>query len=85
MSLDHAENRGEHLRKEAQIEAKHIVSEARRNADYIVNDALLRAEKLEIKNHNMERNIRVLKRKLRTIIEQQLEVVEEIELLEVDE
>lgn len=84
MALDHAENRGEYLRREAQIEAKNIVSEARRNADYIVNDALLRAEKLEIKNDNIERNIRILKRKLRTIIEQQLEVVEEIELLEVD-
>ena len=33
----------------------------------------------------MEKNIRVLKNKLRTIVEQQLEIVEEIEILEVDD
>ena len=85
MSLDHAENMGTYIRKEAHIEAKQILAEARRNADHIVNDALIRAEKLEIKNNNIERNIRILKKKLRTIIEQQLEIVEEIEILEVDE
>ena len=85
MALDHAENMGGHIRREAQGEARQIVSEARRNADRIVNDALLKAEKLEIKNNNMERNIRILKNKLRAIVEQQLEIVEEIEILEVDE
>ena len=85
MALDHAENRGTYIRKEAELEANKIVEKARRNADYIVNDALIRAKKLEIKNTNIERNIRTLKRKLRAIIEQQLEVVEEIEILEVDE
>ena len=78
MALDRAENMGSHIRREAQSEAKQIVAEARRNADFIVNDALIRTEKLELKNRNIERNIRVLKNKLRTIIEQQLEVVEEI-------
>lgn len=85
LALDHAENISAHVRKEAQYEAKQIVDEARRNADWIVNDALLRSERIEMKNANMEKNLRVFKRKLRTIVEQQLEVVEEIELLEVDE
>ena len=85
MALDHAENMGYHLRREAQGEAKQIVAEARRNADRIVNDALIRAEKLELKTNNMERNIRVLKNILRAIVEQQLQIVDEIEILEVDE
>lgn len=85
MALDHAENMGTYIRREAQGEAKQIISEARRNADFIVNEALIRAEKIEIKNNNIEKNIRVLKNKLRTIVEQQLEIVEEIEILEVDD
>ena len=85
MALDKAENVGVYLRKEAQNEADQIIAKARRNADYIVNDALLRSEKLQLKNDQVERNLRVLKRKLRSIIEQQLEVVEEIEVLEVDD
>ena len=85
MALDRAENVGVYLRKEAQNEADQIIAKARRNADYIVNDALLRSEKLQLKNDQVERNLRVLKRKLRSIIEQQLEVVEEIEVLEVDD
>ena len=60
MALDHAENMGIYIRREAQGEAKQIIAEARRNADFIVNEALIRAEKIEIKNNNMEKNIRVL-------------------------
>lgn len=85
MALDHAENIGSRVRKEAQNEARQIVDEARRNADWIVNDALLRSERIELKNANMEKNLRVFKKKLRAIVEQQLEVVEEIEILEVDD
>ena len=85
MALDHAETIGTRVRKEAQNEARQIVDEARRNADWIVNDALLRSERIELKNANMEKNLRVFKKKLRAIVEQQLEVVEEIEILEVDE
>lgn len=85
MALEHAENVGTSIRKVAQNEARQIVDEARRNADRIVNDALIRAEKLELKNDSVERNLRIFKKKLRTIVEQQLEIVEEIEILEVDE
>lgn len=85
MALNHAETIGTRVRKEAQNEARQIVDEARRNADWIVNDALLRSERIELKNANMEKNLRVFKKKLRAIVEQQLEVVEEIEILEVDE
>ena len=85
MALEHAENVGANIRKTAQNEAKQIVDEARRNADRIVNDALIRAEKLELKNDNVERNLRIFKKKLRAIVEQQLEIVEEIEILEVDD
>ncbi len=85
LALSNAQEVGENIRKMAQSEAKNIVDEAHRNANRIVNDALIRSEKIEIKTENAERNLRILKNKLRKIIEQQLEVVEEIEILEVEE
>ena len=61
------------------------MDQAHRNANRIVNDALIRSEKIEIKTNNAERNLRILKKRLHNIIEQQLEIVEEIEILEVEE
>lgn len=85
LALTNAMEVGENIRKEAKHEANIIVDEAHRNANRIVNDALIRSERLEMKNQTMERNLRIFKNKLRKIVEQQLEVVEEIEILEVEE
>ena len=65
------------------IEEKNaIIEEARKNASRIVNDALLRAEKIEIKTDTLERNLRIFKKKLKLVVEQQLTVIDEIEELE---
>jgi cell division initiation protein len=85
LALTNAQEVGENIRKMAKNEARGIVDEAHRNASRIVNDALIRSEKIELKTENAERNLRILKNKLRKIIEQQLDVVEEIEILEVEE
>lgn len=85
LALTNAQEVGENIRKMAQGEARSIVDEAHRNANRIVNDALIRSEKIELKTENAERNLRLLKKKMRNIIEQQLEIVEEIEILEVEE
>ena len=66
-------------------EGKIIVEEARKNASRIVNDALLRAEKIELKADILERNVRIFKRKLKLVIEQQLAVVDEIEILDLED
>ncbi len=85
LSLEHSQIVGDHIRSMAKEEANGIVEEAKRNANRIVNDALIRSEKIELKNMNAEKNLRILKRKIRNIIEQQLEIVEEIETLEIEE
>lgn len=85
LALTNAMEVGENIRKEAKHEANIIIDEAHRNANHIVNDALIRSERLEMKNQTMERNLRIFKNKLRKIVEQQLEVVEEIEILEIEE
>ncbi|MDD6223861.1 MAG: DivIVA domain-containing protein [bacterium] len=84
MAYDHNEQMRHDIRKMAQGEAKKIIEEAQRNAEKIVNDSLIRAQKLELKNDQVERNLRIFKKKLRSIVEHQLEIVEEIEILEVE-
>ena len=84
-SVYKAEEASNDIKKQAFDEGRAIVEEARRNASRIVNDALLRAEKIELKADTLERNVRIFKKKLKLVIEQQLAVVEEIELLDIEE
>ena len=82
LALTNANEVGEHIRRMATSESKTILDDAKRNASRIVNDALIRNEKIELKTQQAERNLRVLKNKLRSIVEEQLEIVDEIETLE---
>lgn len=72
------------IKKQAIEESKIIIDDAKRNASRIVNDALIRSEKIELKADTLERNIRIFKKKLKLIVEQQLSVVDEIEELKID-
>ena len=81
-ALLNAEKASNDIKQNAIEESKIIVMDAKRNASHIINDALLRAEKIEIKADNLERNIITFKRKLKLIVEQQLAVVEDIEELD---
>ena len=85
LALNNAQSVGDNIRKVATEESKLIIEDAKRNASRIVNDALIRNERIEMKREQAERNLRVFKNRLRSIVEQQLEVVEEIETLEVEE
>ena len=85
LALSNAQSVGDNIRRIANEESKLIIEDAKRNASRIVNDALIRNERIELKRQQAERNLRVFKNRLRTIVEQQLEVVEEIETLEVEE
>lgn len=84
-SLYKAEETSTTIKKQAMEERTAIIENAKKDASRIVNDALLRAEKIEIKTDMMERNMRIFKKKLRLVIEQQLSVVDEIEELDIKE
>lgn len=79
-----AEMAGDNIKKMAREESNILISDAKNNASRIVNEALLKAEKIETKAETLEHNIKVLKRKLKLIIEQQMEIVDEIEVLNLD-
>lgn len=83
-SLFKAEEASTNIKRQAIEEGKLVVEDARKNASRIVNDALLRAERIELKADNLERNLRIFKKKLKLVVEQQLAVVEEIEDLELN-
>ena len=83
-SLYRAEEASNNIKKQALDERNMIIDDAKKNASRIVNDALLRAERIEIKADTLERNVKIFKKKLRLIVEQQLSVVEEIEELKID-
>lgn len=74
-----AEAAGDQIKSTARREAESLVSEARHNANRIINDALLKAEKAQNHADQLRRNTNILKRRLRQIIENQLEVIEEID------
>jgi len=80
-----AESAGDQIKSAARREADALISEARRNASRIINDALLKAEKAQNHAELLRRNTNVLKRRLRQIIENQLEVIDEIETIDFNE
>ena len=84
IAIIRAEEAGDNIKRMAREESNMIVTDAKNNASRIVNEALLRAEKIEIKAETLENNIKIFKRKLKLIMEQQMAVVEEIEVLDLE-
>ena len=80
-----AEEAGDNIKRMAREESEMIVTDAKHNASRIVNEALLKAERIEVQSERLQNNIKIFKRKLKLIIEQQMEVVDEIEVLDLDE
>ena len=80
-----AEETGDNIKKMAREERDMILTDAKHNASRIVNEALLKAEKIESQADLIERNMRIFKRKLKAIVEQQVAIVDEIEVLELEE
>ena len=74
-----AENASDQIKASARREAESLITEARHNANRIINDALLKAERAQNHADQLKRNTNILKRRLRQIIENQLEVINEID------
>ena len=77
-----AQKTSDQIKSTAHRESEIILQDAKRNASRIVNESLLKAEKAEMEADALKRNINIFKRKLRGIIEAQLEMVDDIEKAE---
>lgn len=78
-----AQKTSDQLKVTAHRESEIILDDAKKNASRIVNEALIRAEKIENDADLMKRNINVLKRRLKTIIESQLDIINDIDKLDI--
>ena len=77
-----AQRTSDQIKSTAHRESEIILEDAKRNASRIVNESLLKAEKADMEAEMLKRNINIFKRKLRGIIEAQLEMVDDIEKVE---
>ena len=77
-----AQRTSDQIKSSAHRESEMILEDAKKNASRIVNESLLKAEKTEMEADALKRNINIFKRKLRGIIEAQLEMVDDIEKVE---
>ena len=73
-----AEDASNQIKKVARDEAKGVIEDARRNASRIVNDALLKADKIEQDAELLKRRVGVFKRRLKTVVDEQIEFIESI-------
>ena len=74
-----AENSSNEMKKLAKEEAENLINEAKKNASRIVNEALLEAEKTQIESIRLKKNIVLFKKKLKIILENQIDMVDEID------
>lgn len=74
-----AEEASHQIKKMARAEGESIVEEARKNATRIINDAIFKANEAEQEANNLRRNIQIYKKRVRTMIEEQLEAIDNLE------
>ena len=77
-----AQRTSDQIKSTAHRESEIILEDAKRNASRIINESLLKAEKADMEAEMLKRNVNIFKRKLRGIIEAQLEMVDDIEKVE---
>ena len=74
-----AQKTSDQIKSAATKESEIIIEDAKRNASRIVNESLLKAEKTEMEAEMLRKNINSFKRRLRGVIEAQLDMVNDIE------
>ena len=70
------------MKEVAKEEARIIVEEAKNNANSIVHEALIKAEKTEQERILLEKNMRIYKEKIKSMIEAQLRIASDLDKVE---
>ena len=70
------------IKRISREESELIISKAKSNASRIINEALLQTKKLEDEKDFLEKNVAILKGKLKIILEQQKVVLDAIDELD---
>ena len=80
-----AEDAGQQIRNSARSESMQLIEYAKRNADRIINSALLEADTARRDAERLRRNVITFKRRLRDILETQMNLVDDIDRLDMNE
>lgn len=72
------------IRLNASEQAEAIINESKNNANRIINEALLKAEKTRYEADILRRNLVVYKKRLRGVLETQMDLIDDIEKIEID-
>ena len=79
-----AEESANQMKKLAKDEADNLINDAKKNASRIVNEALMQAEKTELESVRLKRNIIMFKKKLKILLENQMDLADEIDKIDMD-
>ena len=82
-SMNMVRSTGEQIRNSALKEREVIIADAKNNASRILNDALLRAEKVSMESDKLKKDVVVYKNKVRSLIECQLEIIDDIDKIDI--
>ena len=77
-----AEESSKKYRESSLNESDLIITEAKKNANRIINDALTKAEHIEEESQRLRRNIITYKRRIRSLIDQQAEIVDDLDKID---
>lgn len=72
------------IRLNASEQAEAIINESKNNANRIINEALLKAEKTRYEADILRRNLVVYKKRLRGVLETQMDLIDDIEKIEIN-
>ncbi len=70
------------MKEVAKEEARMIVKEAKNNANSIIHEALVNAEKVENERMMLEKNIKVYKERIKSLLKSELEIVDDLDKVE---
>ena len=73
-----AQKTSDQIKANAHKESEIIIDNAKKNATRIINESLLKAEKNELEAERLKRDINIFKRKMKDMLETQLELVDEM-------
>ena len=82
-SIIRAENNAQEIKLLAKKESDIIINGAKNSASRIVNEALIKADEIDSRTMVAAKNLKVLKQKLKIIVEQQKTIVDEIDEIEI--
>ena len=77
-----AQKTSDQIKVAAHRESEAVLNDAKQSASRIVNEALIRAEKVENEALTLRRNINNFKRRLKDIVEAQMDIIDEIDKIE---